>query len=123
MSTTAEYEAIALWWNALTPTERLDALEPLGSGATALQAYRYRLLAVSHARLLEAGREVRDEFGMGDDSITQFERLAERFRQETGFLAPGKDAPAAWNSDNREERRTRWDEWNKARYAALEQRF
>lgn len=47
-----------------------------------------------------------------DVSLDAFEREAEDFRRETGFLAPGKDEAAAVNSGHtHEQRRAAWNEW------------
>jgi hypothetical protein len=49
------------------------------------------------------------------------DRLAERFRAETGLLAPGKDPPptTAESDADREKRVLRWREWVAAREATL----
>lgn len=46
----------------------------------------------------------------GEDDTTAFERIADWFRRDTGYLRPGKDSPAALSHDQ-EERRKAWDIW------------
>lgn len=51
--------------------------------------------------------------------LERYEELAAAFHRETGFLAPGKDAPAAAGGfPSEEERRERWRAWCAARAAA-----
>ncbi len=49
-----------------------------------------------------------------DDPVAATEELAEQFYQETGFMAPYKDAPAAMGPAPYEERREAYDLWCKA---------
>ena len=42
-----------------------------------------------------------------EDSLEQFERVADAFYQETGFLRPGKDC----RRDDPEIRQEQWDKW------------
>lgn len=51
----------------------------------------------------------------GEDVIDRFERVAEMFRRETGFMAPGKDAPAAAyaGEDRARERDDAWNAWSR----------
>jgi hypothetical protein len=54
-----------------------------------------------------------------DVSLESLERIAEEFRRETGFLAPGKDEAAAVNSSvTAEQRRAAWNEWSGKRIRA-----
>ena len=52
------------------------------------------------------------------DANERYELLATQFKQATGLLAPGKDAPAAVGNDpeyNYDYRRQEWDKWLKNR--------
>jgi len=50
----------------------------------------------------------------------QFEYMAELFYKETGFMAPGKDAPAGfYTEEEREEGRAKWKEWVNKFYREL----
>ena len=52
------------------------------------------------------------------DSNDYFEGLAVQFHQETGYVAPGKDIPAAMGADlssNYELRTNAWEKWISAR--------
>lgn len=51
----------------------------------------------------------------------QFEKLAEEFKFDTGFMAPGKDSPAiAYVSEEHEEQRQiAWKAWCKGRERGL----
>lgn len=41
----------------------------------------------------------------------QFEYMAELFYKETGFMAPGRDSPAAFGGVSSQVRQDKWDEW------------
>ena len=41
----------------------------------------------------------------------RFEYMAELFYKATGFMAPGKDSPAAFGVTDRDERDNKWKEW------------
>ena len=48
----------------------------------------------------------------------QFEYMAELFYKDTGFMAPGKDAPAGFYTEKeREEGREKWKEWAEEFYS------
>ena len=48
------------------------------------------------------------------DILEQFEQMAKAFYLETGYMAPGKDTPAAMvSSEYEDERRIAWDVWTK----------
>lgn len=51
----------------------------------------------------------------GECIAARFERVAEMFRRETGFLAPGKDEPAAAyaGEDRERERVEAWNAWSR----------
>lgn len=49
--------------------------------------------------------------GMELSSIDRYEVMAEAFRQMTGHMAPGKDAPAESCEESIENRMAAWDEW------------
>lgn len=49
-----------------------------------------------------------------EGSTERFERIADTFRRETGYLRPGKDCRL--HSD--EEREAQWDKWHAARITA-----
>jgi len=50
----------------------------------------------------------------------QFEYMAELFYKETGFMAPGKDAPAGfYTKEEKEEGQTKWKEWVNKFYRKL----
>lgn len=71
-----------------------------------------RLIAASPA-LLEALIELSEVFALdGECSMERFERLAEMFRKDTGYLAPGKDQPmgGAHQPDGADLRRI-YDDW------------
>ncbi len=46
-----------------------------------------------------------------------YERVAEEFWRDTGLMAPGKSVPLAMGSQNPDEVRARFDEWEKAKWA------
>jgi hypothetical protein len=47
-----------------------------------------------------------------ENANDRFERLAEQFYQETGYIAPGKDVPPGLSSHSYEtERRLAWAQW------------
>ena len=74
----------------------------------------------SQVELLEALESLADLFARdGETSIDRFERLAAMFHRDTGFLAPGKDAPAAgaMQPDDDELRRI-YDDWYNAKIIA-----
>lgn len=49
------------------------------------------------------------------DSIDKYEFLAERFRDDTGLMAPGKDAaPGRYTEEQDRERHERWGEWSQS---------
>jgi hypothetical protein len=49
----------------------------------------------------------------------RFEYMAELFYKQTGVIAPGKDAPAGFNTDSDEKRREVWSEWAERFYSDL----
>lgn len=49
----------------------------------------------------------------------RFEYMAELFYKETGFMAPGKDSPAAFGVTDRDERDAKWKEWTEEFYNKL----
>lgn len=51
---------------------------------------------------------------MSESANERFERLAAEFYQDTGVMAPGKDAPMGFCED-RERRQDMWNAWNKGR--------
>lgn len=57
----------------------------------------------------------------GEGPLDRFERLAEMFRSETGYMAPGKSAPtAAYAGEEYErERDAAWMAWSKAPFDDL----
>jgi hypothetical protein len=46
-----------------------------------------------------------------EDSLDHWERVAELFRKETGFLRPGKDQAAAAYGPSDEQRQEAWQKW------------
>jgi hypothetical protein len=53
-------------------------------------------------------------------TLDEWEEMAEQFYRETGYLAPGKDWPAAMVGDPRGDddvRREKWIEWRTQRSA------
>jgi len=72
--------------------------------------------------LLNAARRIDERCAKdGEGPIRRFERLAEMFRRETGFMAPGKDAPAAGYAGEGHERQRQaaWEAWSKAPFDEL----
>jgi hypothetical protein len=63
--------------------------------------------------LVEALQSVTDLFAReGESSLDRFERLAAMFHKDTGFVAPGKDAPAAGSMQpDPDELRRAYDDW------------
>ena len=50
----------------------------------------------------------------------RFEYMAELFYKETGFMAPGKDSPAGYyTEEEKEEGQARWKEWVEEFYIKL----
>jgi len=48
----------------------------------------------------------------------RFEYMAEVFYKDTGFMAPGKDAPAGfYTEEEREEGQAKWKEWTEEFYS------
>lgn len=75
-------------------------------------------LIVAAPDLYEALNGLEPLFGRPhENSLERFERIAAQFYRETGFLAPGKDAPAAGGQPDIEERRQRYDAWIDAKVA------
>jgi len=71
-----------------------------------------RALATSLLLAEAALRAVHDWRGLCDaNDIETFERIAAMFRQDTGFLRPGKDYAAASGGCDEEERREAWSRW------------
>ena len=64
----------------------------------------------------EALRVVSDE-----DWTASFEKAAEEFRRETGYMAPGKDVPAMMNPSDEymAARRPAWESWSRRRTLAV----
>lgn len=64
---------------------------------------------MSTAERLAEALEWREQFEPrdGEDSNERFERIAEVFRKETGYLRPGKDC----RLHSLEERQAAWDAW------------
>ena len=82
---------------------------PGGSGEMEANA---RLIAAAPC-LLAALNDLQDVFARdGECSMERFERLAEMFRRDTGYLAPGKDQPmgGADQPDGDDLRRI-YDDW------------
>jgi hypothetical protein len=68
--------------------------------------------SASNADQIRKLREALDWFEFfhgrdGEGSLERFERVAERFYRETGYLRPGKDC----RINSMEERQAAWDEW------------
>lgn len=74
-----------------------------------MSAQQASVIEGQRVRLADALREMLICYAPHNDD---FDRLAERFRLDTGFMAPGKDQPAAMGGDdNRAERRAAWNIW------------
>jgi hypothetical protein len=74
------------------------------------------LLIAAAPELLEALEQLADVFAYdGEDSMYRFERLAEMFRKDTGYLAPGKDPGMASCQPDGEELRRIYDGWFNAK--------
>ena len=49
----------------------------------------------------------------------RFEYMAELFYKQTGYMAPGKDSPAAFGVTDREKSMEAWIEWTEHFYSDL----
>jgi hypothetical protein len=50
--------------------------------------------------------------GVGEDSVTLWEKIAQDFHKDTGYLRPGKDVPSAISHQGYEaDQRKAWSEW------------
>jgi len=66
--------------------------------------------------LVEALAELQDVFAReGEGSLERFERLAEMFRKDTGYLAPGKDPGMCSRQPDGYELRRIYDDWFNAK--------
>jgi hypothetical protein len=90
-----------------------------------VSAEAYRKLAYEHA-LLQSNNEQLREALLGllclfsapdEDSLDHWERVAELFRKETGFLRPGKDQAAAAYGPSDEQRQEAWRKWYETKVA------
>lgn len=89
--------------------ERLNQmLRDTGYGQGQIDAYVDQCEDID--RLKTALEAVADWRGVFDSNSGLFEKIAERFYQETGWLAPGKDIPAAVIYDRDAQYRA-WFEW------------
>lgn len=87
----------------------------IASTGTDEQAVYFLKAVNNHAALVEALTDLAAWATDPDDS-TQFDRIADEFFRETGFMRPGKDVAAAMIQD-REEAWAAWETWrtNRAR--------
>lgn len=90
--------------------DTMDALSTTGSEAQ----------AVLEAALEAARAEVALWKQPGEDWNEAFERVAEMFRRDTGYLRPGKSVPDAMYYDGlEEERKEAWEKWRAERQENL----
>jgi len=73
--------------------------------------------AVLSAAIRIDGRCAQD----GEGPLDRFERMAALFQKETGFMAPGKDSPAAGYAGeaHERERQEAWKAWSNAPFDEL----
>ena len=69
----------------------------------------FQSLLDERAPLVKAAMRIR-ELCEGD-SMERFERVADIFRKETGYMRPGKDSPTAYGDDDREKRIEVFEAW------------
>lgn len=92
------------------------------------RAAKLTLTPEAIARVREALDGIVLVCGRTGDAFTDFEEQAEVFQKETGWMRPGKDMPAAYAGDERDDREKRYakyDAWvktklNKAREALIQ---
>jgi hypothetical protein len=53
------------------------------------------------------------------DANERFEYMAELFYKQTGYMAPGKDSPAAFGDGDIDKRIEMWREWTEHFYSDL----
>ena len=53
------------------------------------------------------------------DANERFEYMAELFYKQTGYMAPGKDCPAAFGGGDYDKRIEMWKEWVEGFYSDL----
>lgn len=108
----------------MTRTEFLKRWQHFYPEKTDARADLHALLNAERADLAEALRDLVDLCfdRPGENAIDRFERVAEEFRRDTGFLRPGKSVPLAMGGSNEEERDAAWRAWSQKRLNAMEDR-